>query len=84
MEDEIWAFEKSLDQLGMDCNASGPCSKGEPGGMVPITPSDADQKKLKEIAENVVLKRWAERCGKKCADEWNATIGAIVGMKALQ
>ncbi|GIS87931.1 MAG: hypothetical protein CM1200mP18_06410 [Gammaproteobacteria bacterium] len=26
-----------LDQKGMDCNASGPCDKGEPGGMVPIT-----------------------------------------------
>ncbi len=84
LEDSIWAFESSLDQKGMDCNAAGPCDKGEPGGMVPITPSAADQTKLKDIAQNIVLKRWAKRCGKKCADEWNATIGKIVGMTATE
>jgi len=84
LEDDIWAFESSLDQKGMDCNASGPCDKGEPGGMIPITPSAADQAMLKDIAQNVVLKRWAKRCGKACADEWNATIGKIVGMTASE
>jgi hypothetical protein len=82
MEDDLWVFEKTLDQKGMDCNASGPCDKGEPGGMIPITPSGADQAMLEDIAENVVLKRWAKRCGAKCAEEWNATIGKIVGMTA--
>ena len=84
LEAEIWAFESSLDQLGMDCNAAGPCSKGEPGGMVPITPSAEDQAMLNDIAKNVVLKRWAKRCGKKCADEWNETIGKVVGMTASE
>ena len=84
MEDTVWAFESSLDQKGMDCNAKGPCDKGDPGGMVAITPSAADQAKLKDIAQNVVLKRWAKRCGKKCADEWNSTIGKIVGMTAKE
>jgi TRAP-type C4-dicarboxylate transport system substrate-binding protein len=83
LEDEIWAFESSLDQKGMDCNASGPCDKGTPGGMVPITPSAADQKLLKDIAENVVIKRWAKRCGKECAAEWTATVGKVVGMSAV-
>jgi len=84
LEDDIWAFESSLDQKGMDCNAAGPCDKGKPGGMVPITPSAADQAKLKDIAQNVVLKRWAKRCGAKCAAEWNATVGKIVGMTASE
>ena len=84
LEDQIWAFEQSLDQKGMDCNAAGPCEKGDPGGMVPITPSDEDQTMLKDIAQNVVLKRWAKRCGKKCADEWNETIGKVVGMTATE
>ncbi len=84
LEDEIWAFEQSLDQKGMDCNAAGPCDKGDPGGMVPITPSGEDQTMLKDIALNVVLKRWAKRCGKKCADEWNETIGKVVGMTAAE
>jgi len=84
LEDEIWAFESSLDQLGMDCNASGPCSKGEVGGMVPITPSAEDQAMLADIAQNVVLKRWAKRCGKECAEEWNNTIGKVVGLTASE
>lgn len=84
LEDEIWAFESSLDQKGMDCNAAGPCDKGDPGGMVPITPSAEDQKMLTDIAQNVVLKRWAQRCGKTCADEWNATIGKVVGLTAAE
>ena len=82
MEDGAWAFTRSLDQKGMDCNASGPCDKGEPGGMVPITPSAEDQAMLKDISQNFVLKRWAQRCGQVCADEWNATVGKIVGMTA--
>ncbi len=82
LEDELWAFEKTLDQIGMDCNASGPCDKGKPGGMVPVTPKGEDQKLLKDIAVNFVLKRWAKRCGKKCAEEWNATIGKVVGLRA--
>ena len=84
MEDDIWVFERTLDQKGMDCNASDPCDKGEPGGMIPITPSAEDQAMLEDIVENIVLKRWAKRCGAKCAEEWNATIGKIVGMTASE
>ena len=82
MEDAIWAFEESLDQEGMDCNAQGPCDKGEPGGMVGVEPSEADKKKVNEIAETFVLKRWAERCGPECAEEWNQTVGKVVGLTA--
>lgn len=84
LEDEIWKFESSLDQVGMDCNAAGPCAAGETGNMVPITPSAEDQAMLKDIAQNVVLKRWAKRCGTACAKEWNDTIGKIVGMQAVE
>ena len=84
LEDEIWEFESSLDQAGMDCNAAGPCDKGKPGGMVPITPSAADQAMLKDISKNVVLKRWAKRCGKKCVADWNNTIGKVIGMTASE
>jgi len=84
MEDALWEFEVTLDQKGMDCNASGPCDAGEPGGMIPITPSAEDQAMLQDIAENVVVKRWAGRCGQACADEWNATVGKIVGVTAKE
>jgi TRAP-type C4-dicarboxylate transport system substrate-binding protein len=82
MENAIWTFESSLDQMGMDCNASGPCPKGKPGGMVPIIPSAEDNAMLKDISKNVVLKRWAARCGTACVTEWNNTIGKVVGVTA--
>jgi TRAP-type C4-dicarboxylate transport system substrate-binding protein len=82
-EDEMWTATAEANQLGMDCNASGPCPIGEAGGMVPIEPSAADKEQLKQIVQDVVIKRWAKRCGtQKCVDEWNATVGKIVGMKA--
>lgn len=83
LEEEMWVATAKNDQRGMDCNASGPCDLGDPGGMIPIEPSDADKNKLKSIVEDFVLKRWAKRCGtQKCVDEWNATIGKLAGVKA--
>ena len=84
MEDAIWTFESSLDQMGMDCNASGPCPKGKPGGMIPIIPSAEDNAMLKDISKNVVLKRWAARCGAACVTEWNNTIGKVIGVTASE
>lgn len=83
LEEEMWAATKVNDQRGMDCNASGPCDLGEPGGMTPIEVSDADLDKLKQIVTDFVVKRWAERCGTQaCIDEWNATVGKIAGIEA--
>jgi TRAP-type C4-dicarboxylate transport system substrate-binding protein len=82
LEDQMWAFIKELDQLGLDCNANGPCKKGKPGGMVPVEPSAADQAQLKSIVTDFVLKRWAKRCGAKCAEEYNNTVGKVTGVKA--
>lgn len=82
VENEIWASIKENDAMALKCNAAGPCEWGEPGGMVPVVPSTEDQAKVKSIVENYVLKRFAERCGKACAEEWNATMGDIAGVKA--
>ena len=35
-----------------------------------------------KIATDVVLARWAERCGADCADNWNKTVGPILGLTA--
>ncbi len=82
VENEIWASIEETDAVALKCNAAGPCPWGEPGGMTPIEPSAEDQAKLKNIVENFVLKRFADRCGKACAEEWNATMGEITGLKA--
>ena len=82
MEDEMWVATKANDQRGMDCNASGPCADGKPGGMIPIEPSTADKQMLEQILNDFVLKRWSERCGKACTDEWNNTIGKMLKLNA--
>ncbi len=82
LEEEMWAATAANDQRGMDCNAAGPCDLGEPGGLVPIEPSAADQARLKIILNDFVLKRWAQRCGKACADEWNQRVGVLLGLEA--
>ena len=83
VEEAMWADTKIEDQVGMDCNASGPCPLGDPGGMTPVEiTSDADRAKLADVVENVVLKRFAERCGADCVNEWNETIGKTVGVTA--
>ena len=41
VEDQMWEATKKADQVGMDCNASGPCPMGEPGGMVAVQPTAA-------------------------------------------
>ena len=82
-EREVRTATAESDQVGMDCNASGPCAIGDPGGMVPIEPSAEDMERLRDIVQNIVIKRWAERCGtQKCVDEWNETVGKVVGMEA--
>lgn len=79
LEEEMWSATAVDDQRGMDCLASGPCD-GEPGGMVPVEPTDADKDKLKDVLENVIVRRWANRCGtEKCVDDWNETVGKVVG-----
>jgi len=50
--------------------------------MVHVVPSAEDLKKRDKIATDVVLARWAERCGAECAANWNATVGKIVGLEA--
>jgi hypothetical protein len=66
----------------MQCNAKGPCPYGEPGGMTPVELNDDDKKLLNKVVTEVVLPRFAKRCGAKCAKEWNATIGKVAGVEA--
>ncbi|MDH3667914.1 MAG: TRAP transporter substrate-binding protein [Paracoccaceae bacterium] len=82
VENEIWDSIQATDSMALQCNSSGPCDWGETGNLQPIEMNDADNAKIKDIVQNVVLKRFAERCGKACAEEWNATMGDIAGVQA--
>ena len=50
--------------------------------MVLVEPSAADLALRDKVANEVVLARWAERCGAECAENWNATVGSLLGLTA--
>ncbi len=82
LEDRMWAETASEDEVAISCITGGDCEIGEQGGMTLVEPSEADLTARDQIATDVVLARWAERCGEDCAANWNDTVGKILGLTA--
>ncbi len=82
LEERMWAGTEEDDILGLRCNTGGPCSIGEAGHMTLVEPGPADFAARDRVLKDFVLKRWAERCGAKCTQEWNDTIGKSIGIRA--
>ncbi|MEP5151923.1 TRAP transporter substrate-binding protein [Planktotalea sp.] len=83
LTDAMWAETATEDDVAISCITGGECSVGEPGSMTLVEPSEADLKARDTIATDVVLARWAERCGEECAANWNETVGPILGLTAM-
>ncbi len=83
-EEKAFIGVKENDAQGFICNTGkgGKCRFGEPGSMTLVEPDAADKAKIKEVAVNYVLSSWAKRCGEKCAQEWNDSIGKVNGVAA--
>ena len=82
LTDAMWAETATEDDVAISCITGGACKVGEAGSMTLVEPSKADLKARDAIATDVVLARWAERCGEECAANWNATVGPILGLTA--
>ncbi len=85
LTDRMWAETATEDEVAIQCLTGSSCAKAEGapvGGMTLVTPSEADLAARDKVANDVVLARWAERCGKDCADNWNNTVGKVLGMSA--
>ena len=82
LTDAMWQETATEDAVAISCITGQACEIGEPGGMKLVEPSDADLKKRDEVATDVVLARWADRCGADCAEQWNATVGSVLGLTA--
>lgn len=86
LTDSMWEATAKEDDVAIVCLTGTECPLGENapvGGMTLVEPSAADLEARNKIANEVVLSRWAERCGKDCADNWNATVGKVLNMKAV-
>ncbi|MEL7105374.1 MAG: TRAP transporter substrate-binding protein [Pseudomonadota bacterium] len=81
LNEALWSNNASQDAVAVSCLTSTDCPT-EPGGMTLVEPAEADIMARDKIATDVVLARWAERCGAECAANWNATVGPILGLEA--
>ena len=85
LEDRMWAQAKADVEDGINCNTGqGTCKEGIPAEppMTLVSVSDADRELAQKLLRERVLAAWAERCGAECIEEWNATVGQIVGVEA--
>ena len=82
LESTIWVLGAEVDQDGISCSTGGACKRGRPykRTLVPVT-ADA-MTEHGRILRNSVVANWAKRCGRACAEEWNQTVGKVVGIVA--
>jgi TRAP-type C4-dicarboxylate transport system substrate-binding protein len=82
-EDKMWATIKTTTGEADNCNTGKqPCTMGKLATttLVAVKPEEAETHK--KLLEGAVLANWAKRCGVDCAKEWNATVGAALGLTA--
>ena len=82
LTDQMWAETATEDEVAISCITGGQCDIGEPGAMKLVEPTEQDLAVRDKVANDVILARWAERCGADCAANWNATVGSILGLEA--
>jgi len=80
--DEMWALNRKEDREGLLCNATGPCSLGEVGGLKLVEPTEADLALRQEAFEKGVLPKWFDRCGDVCKTIYAETLAPAIGLKA--
>ncbi len=79
LENAMWKIGGQATDEGVACNTGkGKCTLGKKGSMTLVKITPADEKLKKELVQNVVLVKWGQRCGKACAEKWNATVGKVV------
>lgn len=82
LNERMWSETATEDDVAIACITGGECDIGEKGSMKLVEPGADDLKMRDQIASDVILARWAERCGQECADNWNKTVGPILNLKA--
>lgn len=82
LNDKMWQETAREDSIALACLTDGPCDIGKTGNMTLVHPSTADLQVRDQVAREVILPRWAERCGPECAANWNRTVGKVLDLRA--
>ena len=83
--DKWWQTIIDENDHGLACSTgTGTCTAGKPGKLIKVDASPEDLAARDKGVQDVVLKRWAKRCGTstECVKGWNDTIGKLVGLTA--
>jgi TRAP-type C4-dicarboxylate transport system substrate-binding protein len=81
LEQSIWAEAENETSNGIACNTGAPsCVGGRPGKMVVVRATAADNARRQEILSRDVLPAYLKRCGPRCAQVWNQTVGPSSGV----
>ena len=81
LEQAIWTEAENETSNGIACNTGAPsCVGGRTGRMVIVRASAADNAKRQEIFVRNVLPAYLKRCGPRCAQVWNQTVGSSSGV----
>lgn len=81
LEAAIWAESERETRDGLACNTgAATCSKGRKGRMVEVAASAQEERRLDELFKSTVLVKWLQRCGARCHEVWNQTIGPVRGV----
>jgi TRAP-type transport system periplasmic protein len=79
--ERLWEVVAEEEQDGINCSIGvDPCVYGYKGAMMLVEPSEENLARQREILEATVLPDWASRCGKDCAEKFNATMGEILDL----
>ena len=81
-EDSAWESGRSETNDGIACNTGGECVDGQVADMTLIEVQDSDYEQIRSIMQDVVVPKWAERCGSECAAAWNETAGKVLDLTA--
>lgn len=82
LEDPAWEVTARETIEGIECLGDGPCPHGKPGNLEIIALSDADKTLSQQVLVDHVLPAWAKKVPPQVVQQWNTTIGEVVGLKA--
>jgi TRAP-type C4-dicarboxylate transport system substrate-binding protein len=82
LEEPAWKVTDRETQEGLSCLTGGKCPHGAPNDLEEIPVTEQDIQKAHDLLIEEVLPAWANRVGPEVTQEWNETIGQIVGFEA--
>lgn len=80
LETRMWDLNATENEIGINCNTTGPCPLGDPAGMVRVDASAEDIALRDKAMREAVLPGFKARCGYACVAKFNDTIGKVAGL----